>query len=176
MPTLWQLHRARWATEGGTGALSSPSVEDFHAEAAVELARRGWARLYLLHADGAVRAALYAFERGRRLQYYQMGTDPEWRNRSLGTVILGAAQEDAFERGLTEFDLLRGSEPYKLLYTQSSRSILAFRVATGLRGHAVRLGDRVLERSIVAARTRVPDPMRQRLTRSSTIRRLTGRR
>jgi CelD/BcsL family acetyltransferase involved in cellulose biosynthesis len=176
LPTLWQLHRARWATEGGTKALPSPSVEDFHAEAAVALARRGWVRLYLLHADGAIRAALYAFERGRRLQYYQMGTDPEWRNRSLGTVILGAAQEDAFERGLAEFDLLRGPEPYKLLYTSSSRSILAFRVAAGVRRHAVRLGDRVLEPSIVAARRRLPDPVRQRLTRSSTIRRLTGRR
>jgi CelD/BcsL family acetyltransferase involved in cellulose biosynthesis len=93
-----------------------------------------------------------------------MGTDPEWRSRSVGTVILGAAQEDAFERGLAEFDFLRGPETYKRLYTSSSRSVMAFRVAAGMRGHAACLGDRVFERSIVAARRRLPDSVRERLT------------
>ena len=111
LPTLWQLHpldgRRREVRELCPVLPSRTSTPRRPASSLV-VGGCGW---NILHADGAIRAALYAFERGRRLQYYQMGTDPDWRSRSLGTVILGVAQEDAFERGLTEFDLLRGSEP-----------------------------------------------------------------
>jgi CelD/BcsL family acetyltransferase involved in cellulose biosynthesis len=142
LPTLWRLHRARWALDGGTQALTDPAVERFHADSARELARRGWARLYVLHADGAPRAALYGFERGGRFLYYQMGSDPNWRARSVGTVVLSAALEDAFERGLNEFDFLRGNERYKSLYTSMRRPLATVRVVSGPRAHAVWVADR----------------------------------
>lgn len=131
LATLWRLHRARWAREGGTKAVPSVEAEQFHYESAQNLARRGWARLYVLHADGAPRAALYGFERNGRFSYYQSGSDPSWDARSVGTVVLGAALEDAFERGLEEFDFLRGTEPYKLLYASSQRSLVTLRIANG---------------------------------------------
>jgi CelD/BcsL family acetyltransferase involved in cellulose biosynthesis len=142
LPTLWQLHRAGWAVKGGTKALRHPAVEEFHSESARELARRGWVRLYVLHADGAPRAAFYGFERGGRFLFYQSGSDPEWRKRSVGTVVLCAALEDAFERGLTEFDFLRGDERYKSLYASSRRPLATLRVATGPRARAVLVADR----------------------------------
>lgn len=142
LPTLWQLHRAGWAVRGGTQALRDPAVEEFHSESARELARRGWVRLYLLHADGASRAALYGFERGGRFLFYQSGSDPEWRKRSVGTVLLCAALEDAFQRGLTEFDFLRGNERYKTLYTSLRRPLATLRVATGPRARALLVADR----------------------------------
>ena len=142
LPTLWQLHRARWAIDGGTKALTDPAVERFHGDSGRELARRGWARLYLLHADGAPRAALYCFERGGRLLYYQSGSDPDWRKRSVGTVVLSAALEDAFDRGLSEFDFLRGDERYKSLYTSLRRPLATLRVAAGLRARALCAADR----------------------------------
>jgi hypothetical protein len=79
-------------------------------------------------------------------------------------VVQSGRQSSAAIPVLSEFDFLRGPELYKLLYTSSSRSVLAFRVAAGVRGHAVCLGDRVLECSIVAARRRLPDSGRERLT------------
>jgi CelD/BcsL family acetyltransferase involved in cellulose biosynthesis len=163
LPTLWQLHRARWAVEGGTKALTDPAVEQFHAESARALARRGWVRLYLLHAEGAPRAALYGFERGGRFLYYQMGSDPDWRKRSVGTVLLCAALEDAFERGLSEFDFLRGVERYKTLYTSFRRPILTLRAAAGVRARALFLGDRGRQLAEAAARTLLPDSARRRL-------------
>jgi CelD/BcsL family acetyltransferase involved in cellulose biosynthesis len=134
MSVLWRLHRARWARAGGTRALPSEAVEGFHLEAATELARRGWARLYLLHADGAPRAALYGFERGGRFAYYQMGHDPTFSQRSVGTVLLATAIEDAFDNGLREFDFLRGPEGYKLHFATSARTLKTVRIARGIGG------------------------------------------
>lgn len=168
IPTLWQLHRARWAVEGGTKALIDPAIEQFHSESALALARRGWARLYLLHADSAPRAALYGFERGGRFLFYQSGADPNWRKRSVGTVVLCAALEDAFDRGLNEFDFLRGDERYKSLYTSLSRPLATLRVVTGPRAHALkvvgtaraigmRMAGRLLPPSVLHRRRRARD-------------------
>lgn len=160
LPTLWQLHRARWTSAGGTSAITGSHVEQFHHETARALARRGWIRLYLLSAEGAPRAALYGFERGGRFFYYQSGSDPAWSARSVGTVVLGAALEDAFARHLREFDLLRGNEPYKTLYAASHRGLVTVRAAAGIRARSLLLahqaglgGIRVTEKLVGAGVT-----------------------
>jgi CelD/BcsL family acetyltransferase involved in cellulose biosynthesis len=121
MEVLFDLHRRRWALEGGSDGITTPAVEAFHRESSRGLAARGWARVYVLHADGAPRAALYGFRHGRRFSFYQTGHDPEWRARSVGTVLLGHVIEQCFAEGLTEFDFLHGDEPYKLSWANASR-------------------------------------------------------
>jgi CelD/BcsL family acetyltransferase involved in cellulose biosynthesis len=138
LETLWRLHRARWAEDGG-GALTSAAVERFHNASSRELARRGWARLFLLMVDGAPRAALYGFSRGRRFAYYQSGSDPAWHQRWVGRVVLGAAIQDAFERGLDEFDFLRGDEPYKDLFASSRRALTRLSVTSSRRALALEI-------------------------------------
>jgi CelD/BcsL family acetyltransferase involved in cellulose biosynthesis len=134
LPLLWNLHRARWAAKGRQGAISDPRLERFHAGVARELARRGWARLFVLYVDGAPRAALYGFQRDGRFAYYQSGSDPTWGRWSVGTAVLGLAIEDAFARGLREFDFLRGDEAYKHMFASSRRGLVRLRVVSG--GHA----------------------------------------
>jgi CelD/BcsL family acetyltransferase involved in cellulose biosynthesis len=123
METLFLLNERRWSSAGGSDAIDDAAVRSFHREAAVALARRGIARVYLLHVAGAVRAALYGFERGGRFAFYQSGSDPAWRQRSVGSVVLGAAIEDAFRRGLGEFDFLRGDERYKATFASARRRL-----------------------------------------------------
>jgi len=101
--------------------LTTPAVEAFHRESSRGLAGLGWARVYLLHADGAPRAALYGFRHGRRFAFYQAGHDPEWRARSVGTVLLGHVIRHCFAEGLEEFDFLHGNEPYKLAFANGAR-------------------------------------------------------
>jgi CelD/BcsL family acetyltransferase involved in cellulose biosynthesis len=128
LPTFLELHRKRWAVDGGSQAIDSRGIEAFHVEAARALARIGWARLYLLHVEGAVRAALYAFRHGDRLVFYQSGLDPEWRARSVGSVLLGRVIEEAFLDELSEFDFLHGSEPYKLRWANATRQLMRVRL------------------------------------------------
>jgi CelD/BcsL family acetyltransferase involved in cellulose biosynthesis len=119
---LLDLHRKRWALEGGSDAIDSKRVAAFHRHAALGLARAGRARITVLSADGAPRAVLYGFRHGTRFSYYQSGHDPVWRARSVGTVILGLVIRDCFDAGLTELDFLHGDESYKQLWATDLRS------------------------------------------------------
>ncbi len=127
LDALFALHAERWAIEGGSDAIDGPRVEAFHRRAARALAERGWARLYLLSVEGAPRAALYGFVHGDRFAFYQSGYDPEWRQRSVGTVLLGHVVRDCFAERRSEYDFLRGTEPYKLKWANGWRETVRLR-------------------------------------------------
>ncbi|HEX9103229.1 MAG TPA: GNAT family N-acetyltransferase, partial [Polyangia bacterium] len=110
-------------SEGIVGA----ATRRFHREAARRLAARGWARVYVLHVAGAPRAALYGFAHGDRFAFYQAGYDPEWRQRSVGTVLLGHVVRECFAERRREYDFLRGSEPYKLKWANGWRETVRLR-------------------------------------------------
>jgi CelD/BcsL family acetyltransferase involved in cellulose biosynthesis len=154
---LLVLHRARWAEAGGSLGIAGERAAGFHREAARALAERGWAELWLLHADGAPRAALYGFQRGGRFAFYQSGLDPAWRSRSPGAVLMGAAIERAFARGLDEFDLLHGDEPYKARWADRRRELLHLRLAATRRARAALTVERALLRLRHAAARALPD-------------------
>jgi CelD/BcsL family acetyltransferase involved in cellulose biosynthesis len=158
LPTLWRLHSQRWATQGGSEAVFNSSLERFQHESVRALARRGWARLYVIHIEGEPRAVLYGFGRGKRFAYYQSGWDPAWRQWSLGAAVLRLALEDTCARGLAEFDFLRGDEAYKWLFASSSRQLVSLRLASGAAARALWAGDvaqlaaRRLGRGVLPAR------------------------
>jgi CelD/BcsL family acetyltransferase involved in cellulose biosynthesis len=60
--------------------------------------------------------------------YYQSGYDPEWRNRSVGLVLVGETFKDAIEAGFKEYDFLRGTETYKSDWTTKQRRTVAVRI------------------------------------------------
>jgi CelD/BcsL family acetyltransferase involved in cellulose biosynthesis len=127
LDTLFALHHQRWSGDGGSAAIDSPAVEAFHRHAARRLTERGWSRLYLLSVEGAARAALYGFRHGDRFAFYQAGYDPDWRQRSVGTVLLGCLIERCFSDGVAEFDFLRGCESYKLNWANGWRHTVRLR-------------------------------------------------
>lgn len=127
LKTMIALHHRRWAVEGGSDAIDSPDVERFHERAGRALAEAGWARLYLLNVEGETRAALYGFRHGDRFAFYQAGYDPDWRQRSVGTVLLGHVVQRCFAEGVAEYDFLRGTEPYKLKWANGERLTMRLR-------------------------------------------------
>jgi CelD/BcsL family acetyltransferase involved in cellulose biosynthesis len=166
LPTAWNLHHARWTALEGADAIHSPAIERFQQDSLPALARRGWARMYVLHVDGAPRAALNGFGRGGRFAYYQSGSDPAWRQRSVGSVVLAAAIEDTLvHRGEREFDFLRGDEAYKDLFASGRRQLVDLRLASGPRA---RLLAGAIERQAAArdvAKSVLPRPVVERVRR-----------
>ncbi|NVJ28245.1 MULTISPECIES: GNAT family N-acetyltransferase [Myxococcus] len=133
MTDFFRLHSARWAEDGGSQGIKGTGVESFHRDATQLLAERGRLRLYTMKVGGKAVASVYGIVHGDRFVYFQSGYDPEWRNRSVGLVLVGETFKDAMEAGLTEYDFLRGTETYKSDWVSKQRRTVSVRVHSGTR-------------------------------------------
>jgi CelD/BcsL family acetyltransferase involved in cellulose biosynthesis len=118
---LLKLHEKRWAVQGGSDAMSRPSVREFHRELVRRFATHGMARFEELWVDGACRASYYGFGRGDRYWLYQSGYDTDWAKRSVAFVRLGLSIREAVDRGIKFYDFLRGTENYKFDWATGAR-------------------------------------------------------
>jgi CelD/BcsL family acetyltransferase involved in cellulose biosynthesis len=133
-----ELHRARWAVDGGSDGLADVRHEAFHRAVVQELAERGWLRLYTLFAARRAVASVYGVVHGGKFLYYQSGYDPAWASKSVGLVLLARTVQDAYQEGLSEFDFLRGNESYKAQWARAERWTVHIRLFRGARGKAAR--------------------------------------
>ncbi|MFB3926860.1 MAG: GNAT family N-acetyltransferase [Syntrophales bacterium] len=116
LDTLFVLHRARWGKRNLPGVLENPHIQSFHREVSTMMLKRGILLLYRLVCNGTTASILYTFECRRRNYCYLSAFNPELERLSPGAVIMGHAITEGIRRGNTEFDLLRGNEPYKYLW------------------------------------------------------------
>ncbi|MBI3947469.1 MAG: GNAT family N-acetyltransferase [Armatimonadetes bacterium] len=116
------LHARRWRRRGLPGALYSRRLLDFHRAVAPELARSGHLALHRLRLNGKTAAALYCFQFRSRAFYYLGGFEPALARYSPGTVLTAHAIRAAISGGCTEFDFLRGREPYKYRWPVEERT------------------------------------------------------
>ena len=101
----------------------TPERERFFHNITQRMAELGQLRLYFLEMDGATVATSLCFDyRGSRL-LYNSGYDPEYGYYSVGLLLNAMCLKDAMDQGLTYFDFLRGSEPYKAHLGGQQRSL-----------------------------------------------------
>lgn len=144
---LRRLHGERWEARSGF-------LADFRAFAAAVRcgAERGEAVFHELVAGDEVIACEVTFEVAGRASFYQGGRSMAGQWRGAGTVLRAAVIARACELGLTEYDLLRGDEPYKRDWADSSRPLLHLRAASGLSGRTLLLTMLAWESAAAAAR------------------------
>ena len=128
---FFRLHSARWASDGGSQGIKGPGVEAFHRDATQLLAERGLLRMYTMKVGGRAVASVYGMVHRDSFIYFQSGYDPEWRNRSVGLVLVGETFRDAMASGLKEYDFLRGTETYKSDWVTKQRHTVSVRVHAG---------------------------------------------
>ena len=128
MAEFFRLHSLRWAGDGGSSGIKGPTVEAFHRDATQFLAENGRARVYTMWLGDKALASVYGIVHRDAFIYFQAGYDPEWRNKSVGLVLVGETFKDAIEGGLTEYDFLRGTETYKSDWTTQLRKTVQVRV------------------------------------------------
>jgi glycosyltransferase involved in cell wall biosynthesis len=114
LDALFHLDSAQWASKNGPGVLADQDTQRFHRLAAPALMREGMARLYGARVNGELKAILNCLTRGKRNYDYISGFDPALSGYGLGWRLLHRAMSDARDAGHTEFDFLRGNEPYKV--------------------------------------------------------------
>lgn len=97
--------------------------EGFFRDIAQELFKQGWLDLFFLKLRGREVASLFCFNYQRRLYLYNSGYDPDYSSFSPGIVLLNYCIADAIDRGIKEFDLLRGNESYKYHFGARDRTV-----------------------------------------------------
>ncbi len=132
----FSLHDARWKDHGGSGA-STETSRRFHADLATALAERGALRLWFLEIDGEAVASWYGWRLGDRYSFYQSGFEPSWESASVGFVLFTETMRAAAAEGAGVYDLLLGTEPYKLRFATARREVHT--VISARRGHPIAL-------------------------------------
>jgi CelD/BcsL family acetyltransferase involved in cellulose biosynthesis len=120
--TLFSLHKQRADSKRIETTFSGEAMQAFHVEIAGIFHSNGWLTLRVMRLGDRVLASLYCFTFAGRVFAYQMGIDPAWETRGIGSAIIFNMVEEAFQRNCTEFDFLRGGEEYKDSWTAHSRS------------------------------------------------------
>ena len=92
--------------------------------------------LAFLDVGGKPVSATMSFREGDRLLLYNSGYDPEYRHLSVGLLLKAYGLRGAIEQGLTEYDFLRGNEPYKYDLGGNDRVLYRWQLARAEQGTA----------------------------------------
>jgi CelD/BcsL family acetyltransferase involved in cellulose biosynthesis len=129
-----------WKHAAGTSFANEPGVRPFYEAVAKRAASAGWFRLHLLYLDSDPIAHVYGVEYKNEYLAIKTSYDQKYRDLSPGAVIFEFALRDAFDRGLSVFDLLGVESRWKRELGTDKRhevAVCAFS-ATDLRCRACR--------------------------------------
>ena len=124
---LDRLHRARWASRGGSSNID-PARRRMLAEVGRELLPEDRFRLFTVRVGSDVAAAELFVVAGGVLGAWGGGFDERWQNLSPSIVAVAAAVEDACVRGERCLDLGEGAEPYKIRFGEAVSPVVWTRV------------------------------------------------
>lgn len=126
METLFILHQKEWQSKSQAGAFSDQRFRDFHLDIAACFAERGWLALNFIMLNEDPATAGYAFAYGGKLYSYLSGSDSRFSKYRVGSLRLMYLIRHCIINGLTEYDFMRGDEPYKEQWNTSIRNNLEF--------------------------------------------------
>jgi CelD/BcsL family acetyltransferase involved in cellulose biosynthesis len=92
-------------------------------------AEKGWLALFFLTFNDEPVSSIYCYEYNEKLYAYLSGFDPEYALYRPGHLAIKNLVRYGAEKGLKEFDFLRGNEKYKTIWGSSKiRRNLEFRI------------------------------------------------
>lgn len=115
------LHQERWVSKLGKGVFNTQKIRDFYINMTKQWAENGWLALYFLTVKGEPIAAQYCIEYQEKIYYALSGFSMEYSKYSPGNVLTLKIIEDCIQRGVREFDFMKGDEPYKFCWTKQYR-------------------------------------------------------
>lgn len=118
---LFFLHKLRKDHVGLRTNFASLDVQRFHHKLGALCLKSGQVELRLLYDGGIPVDAHYSFRYGNKLFQYQQGLNMAYKNFSVGAIALYLELREAFANGLSEYDMLKGDERYKFLWTDTVR-------------------------------------------------------
>jgi CelD/BcsL family acetyltransferase involved in cellulose biosynthesis len=121
LPIFFDLHQNRWVSKSEGGVFRKKETRDFYSDISRKWAENGWLALYFLKVNDKPVAAQYCVEYQNKMCYVLGGFDVEYSKYSIGNLLTFKIIEDCIQRGLHEFDFLKGDEAYKFRWTEQYR-------------------------------------------------------
>jgi CelD/BcsL family acetyltransferase involved in cellulose biosynthesis len=115
------LHERRWQSANVSSVFSDPRMEGFYRDIATQFVKKGWLHFTCLVVDGEIASAEYAFIYNRKFYCTTSARDIDYSKYNVGHLHQMFLIKYAIEKGLREYDFLKGEEPYKFHWTESSR-------------------------------------------------------
>jgi CelD/BcsL family acetyltransferase involved in cellulose biosynthesis len=116
-----EVNALSWKATRGTNLFRHPRIRDFFRDLVCAMAPQGRLDLQRLRLGGTTAAYEFCFEFGRRLFSYNGSFRNDLAKPSPGTALTAEVIRSACERGITEYDMLRGEEGYKARWSDASR-------------------------------------------------------
>lgn len=115
---LFDLHYKRF---GENSVFYKKKNKSFILDICDVFYRNGILNLYFMKINGQYACTMLCFNFNNTLLFYQMGYDPKWLKHSALKILIFSVIERAIHDDIDEFDFGRGTEPYKLEWTDSVR-------------------------------------------------------
>jgi CelD/BcsL family acetyltransferase involved in cellulose biosynthesis len=128
MKIFFELHQKRQSQKGETGLFDESANRTFHLDVANAFAEKDWLALFFLTFNDEPVSCIYGYEYNKKLYFYLSGLNPEYAKYRPGHLAIKNLIRYGMEKGLKEFDFLRGNEPYKTLWGTKIRRNLEFRI------------------------------------------------
>lgn len=128
LDAFFQQHINRWENTVTPSTFYNERDRQFFRQLIRQLLPKGWTRLAYLNLNCWPIALFLGFEYNNSLSHHRPSYDQMYSKYSPGRVIIYHAVKYCIEKGLREFDLLAGMEPYKLVMTNRIRCTSAIHV------------------------------------------------
>ena len=115
------LHGQRKKSQGIVDKFEIEAYKDFHHTLIHRIYEKKRLYLAFMMGEGKPIAGQYGFLYQGHLYGYQTGFDLSYSKFGAFQILSSYVIEDAISKGFTEFDLLRGEEPYKFDWTTHVR-------------------------------------------------------
>jgi CelD/BcsL family acetyltransferase involved in cellulose biosynthesis len=125
------LHQRRRATLGQPGCFACPEFEGFLKEATQRKLATDRASLIQINRDASPLAGVLLFEEDDAVRMYQSGFDPDRNSLEPGYQLIVVSIQHAIEKSKTQFDFLRGDEPYKARWCTEPQGLQKIRLVPG---------------------------------------------
>ena len=119
--SMRSVEKRSWKEKTGHTKLSASKNRKFFSNIMEAFARRGWLNLWTLSVNQQAVAYSLNFNYSGKCYNYFLIHDDDYEKFSPGALLFGYGVENAHNDGSTEFDCLRGDEPYKSRWTNDSR-------------------------------------------------------
>jgi CelD/BcsL family acetyltransferase involved in cellulose biosynthesis len=127
MRKFFYLHQIKWQSENRAGVFANQKFREFHLSVARSFAEKGWLNLCFLTLNDEPVSAIYAFKYRNKMFNYLTGFDPKYSEYRVGHLLFLYSIKDSIEKGLSEFDFMRGDESYKQQWNTLIRNNLEVR-------------------------------------------------